>query len=99
MAFGDDAAVAGGLICRLPDGTPVFCGDAIADPLTGLHAGLAALAADTAGGGVLIDVAMASVCANLSMPAADPAFPHAVFQAREGWAASHGQRAELVRRS
>jgi crotonobetainyl-CoA:carnitine CoA-transferase CaiB-like acyl-CoA transferase len=39
VAFGDDAAVSGGLV----DGTdsePVFCGDAIADPLTGLHAAL-----------------------------------------------------------
>lgn len=33
-AFGDDAAVAGGLV----GAGPVFCGDAIADPLTGLEA-------------------------------------------------------------
>ena len=43
-AFGDDAAVAGGLGGRSPEG-PVFCGDAIADPLAELHA---ALGADTA---------------------------------------------------
>src|SRR5271154_6344686 len=36
-AFGDDAAVAGGLVGGGADG-PVFCGDAIADPLTGLEA-------------------------------------------------------------
>ena len=36
-AFGDDAAVAGGLVGSGADG-PVFCGDAIADPLTGLEA-------------------------------------------------------------
>jgi hypothetical protein len=97
VAFGDDAAVAGGLICRLPDGTPVFCGDAIADPLTGLHAGLAALAASTAGGGFLVDVAMARVCADLAVPAGRT-FPHRVFRAPEGWTASHGQRVALVRR-
>ena len=39
MAFGDDAAVSGGLVGGT-DGEPVFCGDAIADPLTGLHAAL-----------------------------------------------------------
>ncbi|MDT5321189.1 MAG: hypothetical protein QOD88_3711, partial [Mycobacterium sp.] len=36
-AFGDDAAVAGGLVGAAADG-PVFCGDAIADPLSGLEA-------------------------------------------------------------
>ncbi|MCV7081459.1 CoA transferase, partial [Mycolicibacterium insubricum] len=41
VAFGDDAAVAGGLVGRAPDGSPVFCGDAIADPLTGLAAAAA----------------------------------------------------------
>ena len=36
-AFGDDAAVAGGLVAGTAQ-DPVFCGDAIADPLTGLEA-------------------------------------------------------------
>jgi crotonobetainyl-CoA:carnitine CoA-transferase CaiB-like acyl-CoA transferase len=96
VAFGDDAAVAGGLVCWLPDGTPVFCGDAIADPLTGLHAGLAALAADAAGGGFLVDAAMARVCATLVRPAADQSFPHFVSRGPDGWTASHGHRSELV---
>ena len=39
VAFGDDAAVSGGLVGGT-DSEPVFCGDAIADPLTGLHAAL-----------------------------------------------------------
>jgi hypothetical protein len=59
VAFGDDAAVAGGLV----GSGPVFCGDAIADPLTGLQAAVEAVAALQAGGGVLIDVAMAGVAA------------------------------------
>jgi hypothetical protein len=68
VAFGDDAAVAGGLVARAPDGTPVFCGDAIADPLTGLYAAVAALASREAGGGHLLDVAMAGVAAELARP-------------------------------
>jgi hypothetical protein len=78
VAFGDDAAVAGGLVAWAADGTPVFCGDAIADPLSGLHAALAALAAHAAGGGWLVDVAMAGVCADLARPAAAPAWPHLI---------------------
>ncbi|HTN81235.1 MAG TPA: CoA transferase, partial [Acidimicrobiales bacterium] len=38
VAFGDDAAVAGGLVARDDGGAPLFCGDALADPLAGLHA-------------------------------------------------------------
>ena len=61
-AFGDDAAVAGGLVGRTTTG-PVFCGDAIADPLTGLEAALAVGESLASGGGHLIDVAMAGVAA------------------------------------
>lgn len=61
-AFGDDAAVAGGLVGRSADG-PVFCGDAIADPLTGLHAALAVAQSLARGGGEVVDVAMAAVAA------------------------------------
>jgi hypothetical protein len=78
VAFGDDAAVAGGLVARAPDGTPVFCGDAIADPLSGLWAALAALAALRAGGGWLADVAMAGVCADLARPSAAPLQRHVI---------------------
>jgi hypothetical protein len=81
VAFGDDAAVAGGLVAWAADGTPVFCGDAIADPLSGLHAALAALAAHAAGGGWLVDVAMAGVCADLARPTAAPAWPHLISPA------------------
>jgi hypothetical protein len=62
VAFGDDAAVAGGLVMFDEDG-PVFCGDAIADPLTGLEATSAVLDALAAGGGTIIDVSMAAVAA------------------------------------
>lgn len=61
-AFGDDAAVAGGLVGGAAD-TPVFCGDAIADPLSGLEAARAVGKSLRRGGGELIDVSMAQVAA------------------------------------
>lgn len=60
--FGDDTAVAGGLVGASADG-PVFCGDAIADPLTGLEATLAVAKSLRRGGGELIRVSMAAVAA------------------------------------
>lgn len=60
VAFGDDAAAAGGLL-RWEDGAPRFLGDALADPLSGLAATLGALQALEQGGGFLVDVAMAGV--------------------------------------
>lgn len=62
VAFGDDAAAAGGLLARSRSG-PAFCADAIADPLTGVIAALAALASRASGGGHLLDVAMSEVAA------------------------------------
>jgi crotonobetainyl-CoA:carnitine CoA-transferase CaiB-like acyl-CoA transferase len=96
VAFGDDAAVAGGLVAYNQDGSPVFCGDAIADPLTGLHAGLAGLAAQAAGGGWLVDVAMAGVCADLIRPAIAPVLTHEVRKAQQGWAVWHEGLGEPV---
>ncbi len=61
-AFGDDAAVAGGLVDN-DDRGPVFRGDAIADPLTGLEAARAVGESLRRGGGEVIDVAMAQVAA------------------------------------
>ena len=61
-AFGDDAAVAGGLVGTGTQG-PVFCGDAIADPLSGLEAARAVGQSLRRGGGEVIDVSMAQVAA------------------------------------
>lgn len=86
--FGDDTAVAGGLVGTSAQG-PVFCGDAIADPLSGLEAALAVAESLGRGGGELIRVSMAGVSATyaalpvgpsassapVSAPAAPPA-PH-----------------------
>lgn len=62
VAFGDDAAVAGGLVGVGADG-PVFCADAIADPLTGLQAALLVAESLARGGGEVLDVAMAGIAA------------------------------------
>jgi crotonobetainyl-CoA:carnitine CoA-transferase CaiB-like acyl-CoA transferase len=61
-AFGDDAAVAGGLVGADNEG-PVFCGDAIADPLSGLAATRAVGESLRRGGGEVIEVSMAQVAA------------------------------------
>lgn len=63
VAFGDDAAAAGGLVRWTPAGEPRFQGDALSDPVTGLAAALGALTALADGGGVLVDVAMARAAA------------------------------------
>lgn len=57
VAFGDDAAVASGLAAATAE-PPLFCGDAIGDPLTGLHAAFAALAYWQAGMGGLLDLSL-----------------------------------------
>lgn len=67
VAFGDDAAVAGGLVVTDEAG-PCFCADAAADPAAGLAAAAACLDALAAGGRWLVDVAMAGVAASLAGP-------------------------------
>lgn len=63
VAFGDDAAAAGGLVRWTRRGEPRFLGDALADPLTGLAATTGALCALGEGGGVMVDAAMARAAA------------------------------------
>ncbi|HTK65630.1 MAG TPA: CoA transferase [Pseudonocardia sp.] len=63
VGFGDDVAAAAGLVVWDARGRPAFCGDAMADPLTGLTAAACALTAPAGGGGRLWDVSMASVVA------------------------------------
>ncbi|KQZ85263.1 hypothetical protein ASD56_02565 [Microbacterium sp. Root166] len=59
VGFGDDVAAAAGLLAVDASGAPVFAGDAIADPLTGVTA--AALAASATDGGVVWDCSMTAV--------------------------------------
>jgi hypothetical protein len=66
VAFGDDAAAAGGLVRWTPSGEPRFLGDALADPLTGFASAASALKAVRRGGGFLVDAAMARVSAGVA---------------------------------
>ncbi|MFD4561211.1 CoA transferase [Streptomyces sp. NPDC058469] len=66
IAFGDDASVAGGLTGIDPNGDPVFLGDALADPVTGVFAAHAAARSLAAGGGELLCVSMAACAATLA---------------------------------
>jgi hypothetical protein len=79
VAFGDDAAVAGGLVgwADSPaDGDPVFCADAIADPLTGVCGALAVARSLAAGGGELIDLPMRAVAAAFAAASFPPHGDH-----------------------
>jgi len=72
--------VAGGLVGAAVGAglrAPVFCGDAIADPLTGLEATLAVAESLGRGGGELIHVSMAGVAASYAaLPTVAPATEH-----------------------
>ncbi|MBP2367766.1 CoA transferase [Pseudonocardia parietis] len=59
IGFGDDVAAGAGLVAHDADGLPVFCGDALADPLSGLTAAVWALAEP----GTVREVPMAGVVA------------------------------------
>jgi CoA-transferase family III len=67
VAFGDDAAAAGELVTHTETG-PLFCADAVADPLTGLTAADACLDTLRSGGRWLLDISMADVSAGLAGP-------------------------------
>lgn len=62
VGFGDDCAVAGGLV-EWRDGAPHFLGDALADPLTGVEAALAVLGGQRG----TIDATMARVASGYAL--------------------------------
>jgi hypothetical protein len=82
VAFGDDAAAAGGLVVWDGDG-PCFCADAVADPATGLAAAAAVLAELERGGDAWLEASMADVAAGLTVVGDDDPAPVAV--AGPGW--------------
>ncbi|MFF7944685.1 CoA transferase [Nocardia gamkensis] len=65
IGFGDDVAASAGLVACDAAGEPVFVGDAIADPLTGLTAAALAMSAPASGQepGMLWDISMTDVVA------------------------------------
>ena len=81
VGFGDDTAVAAGTTAALRDrtGQQVFCGDALADPLTGAHGALAGLASFQAGGGHRLELSLrdvtAAVLVDAPMPPVAPVDP------------------------
>jgi hypothetical protein len=96
VAFGDDASVAAGLATATgSEETPLFCADAIADPLTGLHAAVAALHSWREGGGRLLDLALRDVAAHaLSFERRQPRCT--VHRERDGWWVSSGAESQRV---
>lgn len=93
VAYGDDAGVAAGLsgLMRAATGLPLIAGDAVADPLTGLHAALAAWAMHRGGGG-LVSVALRDVVAQ-GLAFAMPSSPEALRLRQAEWTAmarAHG---------
>ncbi|HKN37535.1 MAG TPA: CoA transferase [Acidimicrobiia bacterium] len=71
VAFGDDAAAAGGLVVWDEAG-PCFLADAVADPCAGMVAAAAVLGALAGGGRWLLDVSMRDVAAHLAGPRSGP---------------------------
>lgn len=65
VAFGDDAAIAGGLVVS-DDAGPCCFVDAVADPCTGLAGAAAVLRALELGGRWILDAAMADIAAHLA---------------------------------
>ncbi len=98
VGFGDDVGVAGGLSAALlaASGRIGFVGDAIADPLTGLHAALAGWEAWTAGRGGRIGVAMRDVVAD-SLARERARDPVALDASLVRWAADAGKPFAAVR--
>ncbi len=96
VALGDDAAAAGGIVALTASpGRTVFCADAYADPVTGIHAAFGALAALSSGAGGLLDVAMADVVAHL-VADAEQGVGTAVADGDGGWVAVSGEDREQV---
>ena len=76
VGFGDDAAVAGGLVAWVGSGMssrPCFLADAVADPLTGLVAAAEAATAYAAGTSCHLDVALSRVAATACTGTVRPA--------------------------
>ncbi|MHB8497650.1 MAG: CoA transferase [Acidimicrobiales bacterium] len=95
VAFGDDAAVAGGLVGTDAGGDPVFCADAIADPATGLLASVAVLSSTERGGGHLIECSMAGTSSWIAS-AGGCGSVHRVEQRSGRWTVSHGGERRTV---
>ena len=95
VAFGDDAAAGGGLVSGADPTGPVFCADAIADPISGLCGATGALASIVNGGGHLVDCSMtaASAFANHVTGCEED---HRTDRRGDEWFVAHGSRSRHV---
>lgn len=91
VGFGDDAAAGGGLVAWGDPRGPVFCGDAIADPVAGLSAATGALASIASGGGHLVECSMVAAAAFVNRFGACLG-EHPVEQRAGQWFVAHGDR-------
>ncbi len=107
VAFGDDAAAAGGLVgwCAAPASEaggrwsplPVFCADAVADPLSGLYAAFGGLGSMASGGGHLVDVSMSAAAAFVQSGPGCPGAHVVERDGEDGWVAGHdGSRVAIA---
>ncbi|WP_280484356.1 CoA transferase [Nocardia cyriacigeorgica] len=86
IGFGDDIAAAAGLV--IADGADLLpCGDALADPLTGVRAAEAASAALLSDRACLLDVSMLHVCAEANT---GPPEEHTIHSTANGWVVDTG---------
>ncbi|QZA09945.1 CoA transferase [Mycolicibacter heraklionensis] len=106
--LGDDAAVAGGLVGCDGNAGPVFCADAIADPLTGIEAAAAVADSLARGGGEVITFSLAAVAAGYAaLPKCVPVGEVPVLPPQSPWieaagpalGADNGRIGELLARA
>jgi crotonobetainyl-CoA:carnitine CoA-transferase CaiB-like acyl-CoA transferase len=99
VGFGDDCGVAGGLSAalRAASGRTGFVGDAIADPLTGIHAALAAWEVWRSRRGGRIGVTMTHVVAHC-LSEARRNNPAALDASLRAWSAAVGKPSPTVNR-
>jgi len=103
IAFGDDAAIAAGLgaLMQRATGEVLFCGDAIADPLAGMHAALAAWCSHRRGGARRISLSLRGVLGHC-IRFGDPIDAEALRDRQHRWtallhAAAHDTRPPRAR--
>jgi hypothetical protein len=93
VGFGDDVAMSAGLVAyEAGSSRPLPCGDALADPLTGMHAAVAALASYRIGGSRLLDVAMRDVVAATLAWQPEPQPTLTTESGGGGWTVRDGDR-------
>ncbi len=99
VAFGDDAAVAGGAATLTGDvdGPPQFAADALADPLAGLAGAVGVLATLAGGTGGHIDVALREVVTAALADADEHTRPsYEIVERADAWVARVGTQEEAV---